>query len=387
MIGMDVDAVRRTASELRRKAGEIRAVEARIDAVVSQISGSWQGNTARRFVSDWHGHHRAALLLLADRVDGLGQSALNNAGEQENASRAGGARAGHGSGSARPGGQSALDFLRDPWVVLGISAIGAIDAIKYLRGRMTISTLGRLDVPLFKLAYNPAFRKLLRVGAAADAIGDIRAAWNRTDGQDLWHRWTAVVGTGVADAALLYPPIAIADIVTGGLFDAGINGTVSIISHGVKGAGEGAMDAASEPNQGSLPSYAHGVMATLGGFMSGANEGINLTNKDIADGVYGPGLQKANDVVDAGISSAFGVSWAVNQGAAEGFSEAAAHSTRPDLPGRVSDSAIGAVRGAWSGFGEGLDVADQNISQGFYGEFVRDVRDDAVTMSRLLGND
>ena len=99
-IGMDVDAVRRTASELRRKAGEIRAVEARIDAVVGQINGSWQGDRARRFVSDWHGHHRAALLLLADRVDGLGQSALNNAGEQETAS---GGRGPHSSGNAALG--------------------------------------------------------------------------------------------------------------------------------------------------------------------------------------------------------------------------------------------------------------------------------------------
>ena len=100
MIGMDVEAVRRTASELRRKAGEIRAVEARIDAVVGQINGSWQGNRARRFASDWHGHHRAALLLLADRVDGLGQSALNNAGEQETASGGGGP---HSSGNAALG--------------------------------------------------------------------------------------------------------------------------------------------------------------------------------------------------------------------------------------------------------------------------------------------
>lgn len=100
MIGMDVEAVRRTASELRRKADEIRAVEARVDAIVGQINGSWQGNRARRFVGDWHGHHRAALLLLADRVDGLGQSALNNAGEQEAAS--GGGRAG---GGGHPGGQ------------------------------------------------------------------------------------------------------------------------------------------------------------------------------------------------------------------------------------------------------------------------------------------
>src|SRR3954467_15996951 len=107
MIGMDVEAVRRTASELRRQAGEIRAVEALVDAIVGQISGSWQGNTARRFVSDWHGHHRAALLLLADRVDGLGQSALNNAAEQETAS--GGSRSGGGGRPGGPGGPSLWD--------------------------------------------------------------------------------------------------------------------------------------------------------------------------------------------------------------------------------------------------------------------------------------
>jgi len=143
MIGMDVDAVRRTASELRRKAGEIRAVEARVDAIVGQINGSWQGNTARRFVSDWHGHHRAALLLLADRVDGLGQSALNHAGEQESASGAG---AGVSSGSAGiPGGASGWDGfvagLEDglPYAtgLLGLAA--TFSSNKYSIGRYTNS--------------------------------------------------------------------------------------------------------------------------------------------------------------------------------------------------------------------------------------------------------
>ena len=105
MIGMNVEAVRRISSGLRQKAGDIRAIEARVDAIVNQISGSWQGIRARQFVGDWHGHHRAALLLLADRVDGLGQSALNNANEQEQAS--GGARsAGPGALGGAAGGSS-----------------------------------------------------------------------------------------------------------------------------------------------------------------------------------------------------------------------------------------------------------------------------------------
>lgn len=103
MIGMDVEAVRRTASELRRKANEIRAVEARVDAIVGQISAGWQGIRARQFVGDWHGHHRAALLLLADRVDGLGQSALNNANEQVSASSAGARPGGGGHAGGRAG--------------------------------------------------------------------------------------------------------------------------------------------------------------------------------------------------------------------------------------------------------------------------------------------
>jgi len=136
MIGMDVDAVRRTASELRRKAGEIRAVEARVDAIVGQINGSWQGNRARQFVGDWHSHHRAALLLLADRVDGLGQSALNNAGEQEAASGGGARSTGPGSFGGDGGGSRAG---LSPASIGGLISAGAAAALPSAKKLLSLS--------------------------------------------------------------------------------------------------------------------------------------------------------------------------------------------------------------------------------------------------------
>lgn len=121
MIGMDVEAVRRTASELRRKASEIRAVEARVDAIVGQINGVWPGARAHRFVGEWHGHHRPALHALAERIDGLGQSARNNAREQEEASASGHGRDGRGGGHHGGGGGGGFwehgvgGFLHGAW--------------------------------------------------------------------------------------------------------------------------------------------------------------------------------------------------------------------------------------------------------------------------------
>lgn len=132
MIGMDVEAVRRTASELRRKAVEIRAVEARVDAIVGQINGSWQGNRARQFVGDWHGRHRAALLLLADRIDGLGQSALNNAREQETASGGGARSNGPGSFGGNGGGSRAGVSPASVWGLVSAGAAAALPNAKKL---------------------------------------------------------------------------------------------------------------------------------------------------------------------------------------------------------------------------------------------------------------
>jgi uncharacterized protein YukE len=132
MIGMDVEAVRRISSGLRQKAGDIRAIEARVDAIVGQINGSWQGNRARQFVGDWHGHHRAALLLLADRVDGLGQSALNNAAEQESASAGGGRSGGPGSFGGGGGGSWAGVAPAPVWGLVSAGAAAALPNAKKL---------------------------------------------------------------------------------------------------------------------------------------------------------------------------------------------------------------------------------------------------------------
>ena len=158
MIGMDVEAVRRTASELRRKAGEIRAVEARVDAVVGQISGSWHGNRARQFVGDWHGHHRAALLLLADRVDGLGQAALNNASEQESASGGGARSGGPGSfGGSGPGLWAGVERT-SAWGLISAGAAAVLPSAKKLLKLSAKFSDNKYSVGRYTNAWNKVLR-------------------------------------------------------------------------------------------------------------------------------------------------------------------------------------------------------------------------------------
>ncbi|GAY17822.1 WXG100 family type VII secretion target [Mycobacterium sp. shizuoka-1] len=85
-MGMDVDAVENTGRQLKSHAANVGNLVSQIDKVVQSLTSVWDGKDAQTFVNDWWPQHKKALLDAQNQIDGLGQSALNNASEQRNVS-------------------------------------------------------------------------------------------------------------------------------------------------------------------------------------------------------------------------------------------------------------------------------------------------------------
>jgi surface antigen len=83
---MDVDAVEAAGRELQAKAQSLDAIIANLDKTVASLNGVWDGKDAQTFVNEWWPQHRKELTAASASVAGLGQSALNNASEQRQAS-------------------------------------------------------------------------------------------------------------------------------------------------------------------------------------------------------------------------------------------------------------------------------------------------------------
>lgn len=83
--GMNIAQVNQLGQLLKTKSAEVLEL---IRAVETQIaSTAWEGPDARAFKDQWWPEHRSILTEIANRVDGFGQSALNNASEQEGVSQ------------------------------------------------------------------------------------------------------------------------------------------------------------------------------------------------------------------------------------------------------------------------------------------------------------
>lgn len=85
-MGMDVEAVERTGRDLKQRATDIGGLLSQIDRLVTNLSSVWDGQDAQQFVSQWWPEHKRSLQTVQQSIDGLGQSALNNASEQRQVS-------------------------------------------------------------------------------------------------------------------------------------------------------------------------------------------------------------------------------------------------------------------------------------------------------------
>jgi hypothetical protein len=86
-VGMDIELVRSMGQTMQAKADELaNGVVPMLDRLVQNIPAVWKGPDANMFRDWWTGQHRTHLLAVAHDLRGLGQSALNNAHEQLQAS-------------------------------------------------------------------------------------------------------------------------------------------------------------------------------------------------------------------------------------------------------------------------------------------------------------
>jgi uncharacterized protein YukE len=97
-MGMDVDAVESVGRQLKQSAASIETIVGGIDKTVNGLLSTWDGPDAQRFVQQTWPTFRKSFAAAQTSVDGLGQSALNNAAEQRQASGVNGSGAGGGVG-------------------------------------------------------------------------------------------------------------------------------------------------------------------------------------------------------------------------------------------------------------------------------------------------
>lgn len=83
--GMDIENVRTTGRTLQQTSDDINGVINCLNNLVN--STQWQGPDADRFKNEWWPKHRDQLKAVSTEVHGLGQSALNNADEQQDVSQ------------------------------------------------------------------------------------------------------------------------------------------------------------------------------------------------------------------------------------------------------------------------------------------------------------
>lgn len=82
--GMNIDEVRRLAADLRRIADDLDQYSKMLNRAVS--CAVWSGEDARRYKGEWWPRHRGELRKVSAALRGFGDSASNNADEQERAS-------------------------------------------------------------------------------------------------------------------------------------------------------------------------------------------------------------------------------------------------------------------------------------------------------------
>ena len=95
--GMNIEEVRRLGADLEAYATKVEAMIRRVERSVTAVT--WEGPDARAFKNDWWPGHRTRLDNIVKDLRGFGQSAKNNAEEQERASgvKGGGTSSGGGT--------------------------------------------------------------------------------------------------------------------------------------------------------------------------------------------------------------------------------------------------------------------------------------------------
>ncbi|MGY1812873.1 hypothetical protein [Blastococcus sp. SYSU D00820] len=82
--GMNIDEVRSLGTQLQTQADAIRTAVAQLEGAIN--NATWVGPDATTFKTAWWPEKRTLLQQAAEQLHGFGQSAINNANEQEQVS-------------------------------------------------------------------------------------------------------------------------------------------------------------------------------------------------------------------------------------------------------------------------------------------------------------
>lgn len=82
--GMDIAEVQALSAQLTHASEEINQLANTLTSKLEAVS--WSGPDRDRFVSDWQGQHKSALLQISQALQGAATSATQNAQAQEQAS-------------------------------------------------------------------------------------------------------------------------------------------------------------------------------------------------------------------------------------------------------------------------------------------------------------
>jgi WXG100 family type VII secretion target len=86
LIGMDPELVDQLGNNLKGQADAIQGVINAVNGLVMHSQDIWKGQDAMQFLHWWETQHRPALQHVMEAVNGLAQSAHNNANEQRSTS-------------------------------------------------------------------------------------------------------------------------------------------------------------------------------------------------------------------------------------------------------------------------------------------------------------
>lgn len=151
--GMDVDAVEQASRDLKGHAQQLDQAIAQIDRVVKNLPSVWEGTDAQTFVRTSWPQHRRTLQAVRESIEGLGQSAWNNAQAQRGTSDALTADAPPGGGVSTPlhnasgggpgdvirAGLDAAGTVADGFTGVRIGPAGARDITSLLAGSATLA--------------------------------------------------------------------------------------------------------------------------------------------------------------------------------------------------------------------------------------------------------
>lgn len=187
-MGMDVEAVESIGRQLKQSASSVDQIVSTLDRTVNGLPSLWEGPDAQRFLQSWPAF-RKSLVAAQASVAGLGQSALNNASEQRQASGSSGSGA-SASASAAAGATlpPALAYLasHSPGQILSDSD----ELLNTKLGPFEVGSLAKVLIP-----------------GAGDVTDTLDIASKISNGQVPWSESIGVAAGAMQDAAWRDPAL------------------------------------------------------------------------------------------------------------------------------------------------------------------------------------